>query len=510
MRHRHTPLLVLLVCAAACQDTPTTPVTLSDPAAPRYAVAGGATDIRSGYNYLCTLRAGVVVCFGERDEGQPVGTHRAAAGTFVQLAAGQTHACAVRSDGAVQCWGLDDFGRAPPLRRAAAGSYTQVSAGLSHSCAVRTDGKVECWGSNAYGQAPALVTAQTGTFTQVNAGAAATCALRTDGIVECWGIRDRAPPVRTAPSGTYVKIAEALGNTSCALTSTGVADCWGYQNFWNAGPFVQVVAGAGHQCALRPNGVPQCWGYPGSWEGLDDRSWTVVTGGVRWSRLTAGSYHTCGLRPDGYFECFGPQPMGSDAPDVIPAATAPTSALTATWRIALAWRDVNSNEHRTEIERSVTDRDRYPTEWARVGTVGANMTAFKDSVAPGATYVYQLRVCNNAGCSPWRLSNPTAVPVAVPPVPSALVAAGHTCGYASCAKVSWTIDNTFVESFDVQRRMNAGSGYGGWQDLAPQSRTATSFDNYGLTPGASYQYRVRACNRRGCSAYGLSNAAVAP
>jgi Regulator of chromosome condensation (RCC1) repeat len=505
MRHRHTPWLALLVSATACQDAPVTPT--AAPAAPRYTLAGGWADLRSGYDYACALRGGVIVCFGERDEGQPIGVHRAATGTFVQVTTGGTHACGLRSDGAVQCWGVNDFGRAPPLRRAATGSYTVVSAGLSHSCAVRTDGKVECWGWNVYGQAPALVTPQTGTFTRVSANAAATCALRSDGVVECWGIRDRAPPVKTAPSGTYAKLGEAIGNTNCALTSTGVAECWGYQNFWQAGPYVQVVAGAGHQCALRSNGVPECWGYPGSWEGLHDR--TPTSGG--WARITAGGYHTCGLRADGYFECFGVQAIGSDAPDVVPVADPPRSTVTATWRMAVEWRDVNSNEHRTEIERSVADRDRNPTSWTRIGTVAANRTAFKDSVAAGATYVYQVRVCNDAGCSPWKLSNPTSFPATAPPAPSSVAATGFTCGFASCVSVAWTIDDdTFVETFRLQRRVNTGGGYGAWQEMPSQSRSTASFSDYALTPGASYQYRVRACNRRGCSAYVSSNAAVAP
>lgn len=503
MRHRHLPLLALLAAAAACQDVPFTP---STPAAqPRFTVMGGATDLRSGYGYLCELRRGTVACFGERDEGQPVGVHKAAAGAFVQLATGSTHACGLRSDGAVECWGTNEFGRAPPLRRAAAGSYTAVSAGLSHSCAVRTDGKVECWGSNAYGQAPPLATPQTGTFTQVTASAAATCALRGDGVVECWGLRDRAPPVRTAPSGTYTRIGEALGNTNCALTTTGLADCWGYQNFWEAGPYVQVTAGAGHQCALRPNGVPRCWGYPGSWEGIEER--TEARGG--WSRISAGAYHTCGLRTDGYFECFGVQTMGSDAPDVIPAPTVPKSGVRGE-RIRVQWRDLNSNERRTEIERSVTGHDRGSTSWTRVAELPNDRVVFTDSVAAGATYLYQVRVCNDAGCSPWRESNPTALPVTAPPAPTTVAAAGYTCGFASCARVTWTIDNEFVETFRLQRREDSGGGYGAWKELAAPDRSATRHDDYGLTPGTRYQYRMRSCNMRGCSEFRVSNAVVAP
>jgi hypothetical protein len=503
MRHRHFALLALLASLAACQDVPLTP---SVAAEPRFAAAGGATDLHSGYDYVCALRSGTVVCSGQRDEGQPIGVHRAATGSFVRLATGATHACGLRSDGAAECWGVNDFGRAPPLRRAAAGSFTWISAGLSHSCAVRTDGKVECWGWNVYGQAPELVTPQTGTFTQVSASAASTCALRADGVVECWGIRDRAPPVKTAPSGTYLKLAEAIGNTNCALTSTGVADCWGYQNGFHTGPYVQVVAGAGHQCALRSNGVPECWGHPGSWEGLEER--TAARGG--WSRITAGSYHTCGLRADGYFECFGVQAIGSDAPDVVPVAGVPASRRSGESRIRVEWRDLNSNEQRTEIERSVADPDRNPTTWTRIGAVANNRVSFTDSVGTGATYVYQVRACNQAGCSAWQLSNPTPVPVTVPPTPFPVTATGYTCGAASCARVAWTVDNTFVETFRLQRRENTGGGYGAWQDLLTQDRLATHFDDYGLTPGVSYQYRVRACNNRGCSAFRASNGIAAP
>jgi predicted phage tail protein len=39
---------------------------------------------------------------------------------------------------------------------------------------------------------------------------------------------------------------------------------------------------------------------------------------------------------------------------------------------------------------------------------------------------------------------------------------------------------------------------------------ATSYDDYGLAPGATYHYRVRACNSRGCSAFLAGNAVVAP
>ncbi len=504
---RHLPWLVLLVSVSACRDT--TPLTPSGsvPDQPRYTVAGGGVDLRSGYGYVCTLRSGRVLCYGARDEGQPIGAHRAATGTIVQLTAGATHACGLRSDGVVECWGANAFGQAPPLRRATVGSFISVSAGVGHTCAVRTDGIVECWGSNDVGQAPATVAAQTGRFTEVTASASATCALRTDGVIECWGYYKTAPPVVTAPSGTFVKLAASAGASNCALTSTGVVDCWGYLVGWHAGPYVSVAVGGNHACAQRPDGVPECWGYSPMWRGPDERNATDHA----WSRISAGSYHTCGLRADGHFECFGLQTIGSDAPDVAPVADTPRSTLlAASSRIRITWHDVNSNELRTEVERSVADRDRNATSWAPVGVVGANHVVLADSVAAGAAYVYRLRICNDAGCSGWAQSNATAFPSTMPPVPSAVTASGYACGFASCARVTWTVDNTFVESFRLQRRANTGGGYGAWQDLPSQSRSSTRFDDYGLTPGARYQYRVRACNLRGCSMYGASNTMAAP
>lgn len=36
----------------------------------------------------------------------------------------------------------------------ATGSFVQVSAGWSHTCALRSDGVAECWGDNGASQAP--------------------------------------------------------------------------------------------------------------------------------------------------------------------------------------------------------------------------------------------------------------------------------------------------------------------------------------------------------------------
>ncbi|MFL5384128.1 MAG: Ig-like domain-containing protein [Longimicrobiaceae bacterium] len=368
-------------------------------------------DLRAGYDYVCRLRSGIIQCFGSDDYGQPIGEHHAAAGSFVQLTAGQTHACGLRGDGVVECFGSSQFGEAPAQKRAATGSFTQVSAGMSHSCAIRSDGAMECWGNDEHGEAPPLWTAQSGRFVAVTANANRTCALRNDGAVECRGFHLGSPSVTVRPGGWYVMLGTSTGTTFCLQRNTGEEECWGNQQVsLGSGPFVDLTVGTGQVCVLRPDGRAACAGNAWSWQGTDGRSVTGPDEGSvtprTWSRLTAGSYHTCGLRPDGHFECFGLQTIGSDAPDVIPWADTPRSVLSS-GSVRVDWRDINSNELRTEIDRSVADGEGNPTTWAHAGVLGANTTGFTDTLAtPGAVYLYRIRVCNNAGCSGWAQSNP--------------------------------------------------------------------------------------------------------
>jgi alpha-tubulin suppressor-like RCC1 family protein len=60
-----------------------------------------------------------------------------------RLTAGNSHSCAIRSDGTLACWGDDAYGETsliPP------GAFAQVSAGETHSCALNIAGGIQCWG----------------------------------------------------------------------------------------------------------------------------------------------------------------------------------------------------------------------------------------------------------------------------------------------------------------------------------------------------------------------------
>jgi alpha-tubulin suppressor-like RCC1 family protein len=137
-----------------------------------------------------------------------------------QLAAGDSHFCALLSGGSVQCWGLDtrgSLGRGDPDGGDDAGSSpkavvgitnaTQVSIGAAGftTCARTADGRAQCWGQNSNAQlgldpssgvrdsaahpTPTAV-AIPAEVARVDVGQANVCAFANSGDVYCWGAND--------------------------------------------------------------------------------------------------------------------------------------------------------------------------------------------------------------------------------------------------------------------------------------------------------------------------------
>lgn len=148
-------------------------------------VGGSVTQIASGFAHTCALLStGAVRCWGFGASGRlgynaianvgDGGTSIIAAGdvpiggTVSQIAAGNSHTCALLSSGAVRCWGLGSDGRLGhnattnigdggtsiiaagdvPL----GGYAVAIATGDEHSCAVLSTGKVRCWGGGLTGR----------------------------------------------------------------------------------------------------------------------------------------------------------------------------------------------------------------------------------------------------------------------------------------------------------------------------------------------------------------------
>jgi alpha-tubulin suppressor-like RCC1 family protein len=197
------------------------------------------------------------------------------------ITAGRNHTCALLEDGTVRCWGLNDSAqlgngmvepdtrpRHEPVTVTGLSGVVQVSAGGSHTCAVRTDGAVRCWGWGDLGQlggavtamcsvpgsppfrcamAPAEVPELTGAV-QVAAGRWHTCAVLRTGAVACTGRNDEGQLGLGGPTGA---MCSAFPDTfACARTFGTVM----------APPAQAVTVGNYHSCALMSDGTVRCWG----------------------------------------------------------------------------------------------------------------------------------------------------------------------------------------------------------------------------------------------------------
>ncbi len=130
-------------------------------------------------------------------------------GNVLQLSAGKFHTCALLDTGNVRCWGLNSSGQlgygntnnvsVPTADVATGGHVLQVAAGESHTCALLGTGDIKCWGNGASGRlgygnpttqlAPpsATVDLDGSSAFQITTGASHTCALLSTGAARCWG-----------------------------------------------------------------------------------------------------------------------------------------------------------------------------------------------------------------------------------------------------------------------------------------------------------------------------------
>ena len=210
-------------------------------------------------------------CWGRNTEGQlGVGTRVDAAAptpvevpdgvTFTAIATGGYHTCALDVDGGAWCWGRDlrgqlgdgrtatDHPTSHPVAMPDGVTFVALAAGFDHTCALATDGAAWCWGDDTSGQlgtggaddvttTPQPVAMPEGvTFSAIDAGNAHTCALDDAGTVWCWGLGVQGggaepaavttTPIAIALDGGATAISSG-GFHTCALDAVGAVRCWG-------------------------------------------------------------------------------------------------------------------------------------------------------------------------------------------------------------------------------------------------------------------------------------------
>jgi alpha-tubulin suppressor-like RCC1 family protein len=225
-----------------------------------------------------------------------------------QVACGRGVRAAIKTDGTLWTWGgtgdgqlgnntTNGFYRSTPVTTFAGGTnWKQVACGERHTAAIKTDGTLWAWGFNSFGSLGNNATVQSNltpvtTFAggtnwkQVSCGSDITAAIKTDGTLWCWGQNGQAQLGR---------------NNSTTSICTPVTTFAGGTN-WK-----QVDCAPVGIVAIKTDGTLWGWGRNTSGQLGDNtlgnnRSTPVTTfaGGTNWKQVASSGYHTTAIKTDG-------------------------------------------------------------------------------------------------------------------------------------------------------------------------------------------------------------------
>jgi hypothetical protein len=154
----------------------------------------------------------------------------------------------------------------------------------------------------------------------------------------------------------------------------------------------------------------------------------------------------------------------------------------------ISWPEVDTASSYTLAEQVNSDALTYST---------VSSTSKSYSNKPNGTYLYSVRACNISGCSDWL--NGEAFNVLHPPEAPATISVPSN-NYTTSASISWSSSST-ATSYVAEYQLNSGS----WSSSSTTTGTSKTFTP--LTNG-TFQFRVKACNSSGCSAYKTSSSTL--
>jgi hypothetical protein len=193
---------------------------------------------------------------------------------------------------------------------------------------------------------------------------------------------------------------------------------------------------------------------------------------------------------------------------VPPAGPTPVIAtVSSATEIMVNWPDVSYVTH-YQVQRS-TQVDGVFGGYVTIGLPDPNTAIWVDIVAPASTHRYRVRACNLHGCSAYATSaivTTPADPTAIPPVPASVSAAAVS---STQIDVSWP-DVAGETSYQIYRRVRVDGVFGPFTLVGTVSANSTTYQDTGLSPGGTYNHRVRACNAAGCSLFKLGPTVTTP
>ena len=185
-----------------------------------------------------------------------------------------------------------------------------------------------------------------------------------------------------------------------------------------------------------------------------------------------------------------PPPMAPD--QLMAVAIAPT-------QINLAWSDNSTDETGFEIECSVGG-----ASFTLLRTVTANVTgASITGLSPVTSYAFRVRAINTVNGASGYSGEASATSLALPPPPAAPSGLSANTVSGTQINLSWTDNSANETSFKVERSTDGVT----FSQIGAVGANVTSYVNTGLSAATPYNYRVRASNESGDSAYsGIASA----
>ena len=195
---------------------------------------------------------------------------------------------------------------------------------------------------------------------------------------------------------------------------------------------------------------------------------------------------------------------GTVAP-VPPAAPSNLAATTvSSSQINLSWTDNANNENGFKVEQS-TDG----TNFTQIAMLGSNAVSFSATgLSASTTYFYRVVSFNDAGISGFSNTASATTSAQPPPLPAAPSGLNATAASRTQINLSWTDNSGNENGFRIERCKNVSCT--SFAQIAQVGTGVTTFADTTVTKNTTYNYRVRAFNAAGNSAYSNTASAKTP
>jgi uncharacterized delta-60 repeat protein len=279
--------------------------------------------------------------------------------SWVSVAAGQTHALGLKSDGTLWAWGHNGNGalgdgtwidRYTPVQVGNDSDWASIAVGQYYSLGLKSNGTLWAWGYALDGLGDGTqinnhspVQIQSGSvWESVASGASHIIGVKSGGTLWVWGTNSgglgdgttiirRTVPVQIGGANNWASVSGGWSHT-VAIKTDGTLWAWGNNSTGQLGDgtttnrptpvqvgvgtdWVSVDAGSSHNFGHKADGTVWAWGSNSSGL-LGDGTTTAQLSPVQlgsdneWSLVLAGSKHSLGLKTDGTLWAWGSNSSG--------------------------------------------------------------------------------------------------------------------------------------------------------------------------------------------------------